>query len=245
MQLPQLSLPFTARKSAVKSEAAVADMPKSLGPEILFSNPTYPMADQQELSQLDREFDIKGWKTADCMPGNAADLHKLWLDNEDSWLTPSPQDNEDEYDMLCSDEEPSNTTVSTEVQARGYLNWSDPSTPIGLTEEYTGPMSNADAFLAGLLVLPVEALPPGSRNCGICLQDYLTVGSNMEHPALPCRHVVGQSCLERWLSPCEARPRTWCPVCGAHVFENDQPAEEDDMDENEFGTMSERSHNKA
>jgi len=238
MQLPQLSLPFTARKSAVLSEAAVADMPKRLGPEILFSN---PMADQQELSQLDREFDTEGWKTADgSMPGNAADLDKLWLDDEDSWLTKSPQDNEDEHDMRCSNEEPSNTTVSPEVQARGYLNWSDPSTPIGLTEEYTGPMSKANVFLAGLPVLPVEALPPGSKNCGICLQDYLTVGSNMEHPvALPCHHVVGQSCLESWLSPCEAKPRTRCPVCGAHVFENDQPAEEDDMDKNELGTMSE------
>jgi len=177
MQLPQLSLPFTARKSAVMSEGAVADMPKSLGPEILFSNPNYSMADQQELSQLDREFDIEGWKTADCMPGDAADLDKLWLDDEDSWLTTSPQENEDEHDMLCSDEEPSNTTVSTEVQARGYLNWSDPSTPIGLTEEYTGPMSKANAFLAGPPVLPFEALP---RAIGIAVSAYRTISLSVQ-----------------------------------------------------------------
>lgn len=148
---------------------------------VLFSN---PMAGQHEPMSDD------------------SDLGNLWLNtsaeenDEESWLAIDSEVDDEDYVMLSPDREPSNIATS-EVETRNDFNWSGPTTPISLIEQYTDdPMSNAGRLLASLPVLPVNTLPPDCRACNICHEGYTTAAEEVE-------------------------PITTCPLCRVQLFEND------------------------
>ena len=192
---------------------------------VLFSN---PMTGQHELMGQHEPV------------SDDSDLGNSWLNtgaeenHDEPWLAIDSEVDDEEYVRLSPDREPSNMATS-EVETRNDFNWSDPTTPISLIEQYTNDStSNAGRFLASLPVLPVNALPPDCRACNICQEDYLTAASDNEHPvALPCNHVFGQHCIQKWLSAEEVEPRTTCPLCRFQFFENVQPTQQEAMEESD------------
>lgn len=57
-------------------------------------------------------------------------------------------------------------------------------------------------FLEELKLVNAADLEPKDLKCGICTQDF-TTGYRRSHRAvrLPCKHIFGEPCIKRWLSP--------------------------------------------
>ena len=89
----------------------------------------------------------------------------------------------------------------------------------------------AARFLRGLPFAILEEIPEEDRWCGICHEPYLH-GSEPEQPVLlPCPHVFGQRCINRWLSPDNTEPVSTCPICRRSFFHIDIDNEAEPGDE--------------
>ncbi len=79
--------------------------------------------------------------------------------------------------------------------------------------------------------MAVNDLLEDCRTCGICREIYNT-GEEPEQAYLvgPCGHVVGRTCLSKWVMPEGRRPNKTCPLCRAVLFEDDTPDPPDAFD---------------
>ena len=86
-------------------------------------------------------------------------------------------------------------------------------------------LDDLDEFLGGLPRLDINDLEPDNRRCHICQEPYPADGipdksevpdkSKPEFPVeLPCRHVLGSTCLKRWLTPTK---NDTCPFCRSRL----------------------------
>uniref|UniRef100_K4AIK7 RING-type domain-containing protein n=1 Tax=Setaria italica TaxID=4555 RepID=K4AIK7_SETIT len=57
-----------------------------------------------------------------------------------------------------------------------------------------------------------EARPPAGPTCCICMEPW-TCNDAHRSCCIPCGHVYGRSCLERWLHRC-GESSAKCPRCG-------------------------------
>ena len=81
------------------------------------------------------------------------------------------------------------------------------------------------AWIKSLKVVPMAAVHSGEvePECGICQLDYRLHKENDSEPepekpiVLPCKHVLGEGCLEKWLSPSEGGGNS-CPICRRTLF---------------------------
>ncbi|MCJ1468133.1 hypothetical protein MMC07_006761, partial [Pseudocyphellaria aurata] len=83
-------------------------------------------------------------------------------------------------------------------------------------------------FLHDLTPVDNETLEPEDRNCHICMGDFTTAFHNAVR--LPCNHILGESCIKKWLSPyapCHPYPLNYqaepvgasmCPICRRVFF---------------------------
>ena len=105
---------------------------------------------------------------------------------------------------------------------------------LGPTEDEETPRpctSDARVFLRNLPILLVAEVPSEDRTCQICQETYLH-GDQFEQPVkLPCGHIFGKECINRWLSPDEIEPKSSCPMCRVSFFE--VCTSESDLSENE------------
>ncbi len=89
-----------------------------------------------------------------------------------------------------------------------YLSHGSDIGPSVLSEEPRPHTEIAMSFLRNLPIVMVEELPQDERTCRICQDPYLD-GDEPEEPVyLPCRHIFGGGCINRWLSPEEAEPNS-------------------------------------
>ena len=88
----------------------------------------------------------------------------------------------------------------------------------------------ARMFLQNLPIVVVEELPEDEKHCHICHDPYLQAEEAEEPVRLPCGHHFGQVCINRWLSPDDADPKSTCPICRMSFFaveQRDNPGPED------------------
>ena len=63
---------------------------------------------------------------------------------------------------------------------------------------YTRPVG-AETFLKSLKPLSIMDVPENNRDCPICLEPYQNSRHGEPPVRLPCRHVIGNDCLQRWV----------------------------------------------
>ena len=87
---------------------------------------------------------------------------------------------------------------------------------------------NAAKYLSELQLVAVNYLPEDSRTCIICQEIYNT-GVEPEQAYLVgrCGHVLGGTCLSKWVMPEGRRPNDTCPFCRTVLFEDDIPDQAD------------------
>ncbi|CAF9931635.1 MAG: E3 ubiquitin-protein ligase hrd1 [Alectoria fallacina] len=69
-------------------------------------------------------------------------------------------------------------------------------------------------FVDKLPDISLSDIPKDSRSCNICMDPYGST-ENPENPVrLPCGHVIGRSCIARWLTTNNS-----CPLCRRVLFE--------------------------
>ena len=61
---------------------------------------------------------------------------------------------------------------------------------------------------------------PDETSCGICMDPYGSTDDPESRARLPCGHLMGRNCIERWLQTCNT-----CPLCRHVLFEQDNPEE--------------------
>lgn len=62
---------------------------------------------------------------------------------------------------------------------------------------------------------------PSDQDCSICLNKYDIVPESDTPAKLPCGHIMGAECIQKWLRFCET-----CPYCRSRVFRRpDEPEE--------------------
>lgn len=85
-------------------------------------------------------------------------------------------------------------------------------------------VSNArtETFIQSLPVPSLTDLSGDSQDCPICFEQYQNP-QNWENPVrLPCNHVLGQDCLQNWLTSSTSNiNNNTCPFCRAVLFERD------------------------
>ena len=90
----------------------------------------------------------------------------------------------------------------------------------------------AATFVDSLPIVTRADLPEDRRECGICLQPYLSC-RNWEVPVrLPCnpKHIFGKECLTTWLaSTLSDNRRNACPLCRKALFQQDVTSYEDEI----------------
>lgn len=99
--------------------------------------------------------------------------------------------------------------------------------------------ANAAKYLAELQSVAINDLAEDGRICAICRESYNTD----ENPEQACKvghcgHILGRTCLSKWVIPDGSRPNNTCPLCRAVLFEGDPPdipdaVNEDWLDEDE------------
>lgn len=91
---------------------------------------------------------------------------------------------------------------------------------------------NAAQYLSELQPVAVDDLPEDCRTCSICQEIYNT-GDEPEQAYLfgRCGHVLGRTCLSKWVLPEGGRPNTTCPLCRAVLFEDDTSGPPDAFDD--------------
>ena len=57
---------------------------------------------------------------------------------------------------------------------------------------------------------------PDETSCGICMDSYGSTDEPESRARLPCGHLMGRRCIERWLETCNT-----CPLCRHVLFEED------------------------
>ena len=57
---------------------------------------------------------------------------------------------------------------------------------------------------------------PDETSCGICMDPYGSTDDPESRARLPCGHLMGRRCIERWLETCNT-----CPFCRHVLFEED------------------------
>ena len=95
-------------------------------------------------------------------------------------------------------------------------------------------------FLKNLPKVKSDELPPERESCMICQEQYGTVTNDgiLEHPVrLPCGHVLGNDCIEKWLYD---NDQNTCPYCRKELFpstllesEDEEYKEEEDNDDDD------------
>ena len=61
---------------------------------------------------------------------------------------------------------------------------------------------------------------PDETSCGICMDPYGTTDDPESRVRLPCGHLMGRKCIERWLGM-----RNTCPLCRHVLFEQEDDVE--------------------
>ena len=61
---------------------------------------------------------------------------------------------------------------------------------------------------------------PDETSCGICMDPYGSTDDPESRARLPCGHLMGRTCIERWLKTCNT-----CPLCRHVLFEQGDDAE--------------------
>ena len=77
-------------------------------------------------------------------------------------------------------------------------------------------------FLNSLPILPLTDLPEGDKNCHVCIEPFQEAPDAEKAVRLPCRHILGKSCLEKWLK--SSVLSNTCPMCRAVLFERYRPS---------------------
>lgn len=100
----------------------------------------------------------------------------------------------------------------------------DPSND-NVSTPLTGPCTN---FVDQLPDITLTDLPADSRSCNICLDNYGSTEDSENPVRLPCGHVVGRSCISRWLTTSNS-----CPLCRRVLFSHNRamPMTETEMRE--------------
>ena len=57
---------------------------------------------------------------------------------------------------------------------------------------------------------------PDETSCGICMEPYGSTDEPESRARMPCGHLMGKRCIERWLETCNT-----CPLCRHVLFEED------------------------
>ena len=94
----------------------------------------------------------------------------------------------------------------------------------------TGPkIIGAEAFLKSLPLVSLKDLSEDNKDCLICLESYSDPRKNSEVPVrLPCNHVMGKDCLQRWLRSSDSNSNNnTCPMCRTVLFQRPPPSIED------------------
>ncbi|KAK0507624.1 hypothetical protein JMJ35_010147 [Cladonia borealis] len=116
----------------------------------------------------------------------------------------------------------------------------DQNTPVTETLQAT---PRAAKYLSELHPVAVNDLPKDCWTCGICLEIYST-GDEPEQACLvgPCGHILGRTCLSKWVIPEGRSPNNTCPLCRAVLFEDDTsgPTNVFDQDTELFRQIRER-----
>ena len=91
---------------------------------------------------------------------------------------------------------------------------------------------NAVKYLSELVPVAVNDLEEEYHTCGIC-QEVCNTGDDSEQACIvgPCGHMLGRSCLSRWVMPEGRRPNNTCPLCRAVLFEDDTPDPTNEFDD--------------
>ena len=72
--------------------------------------------------------------------------------------------------------------------------------------------ARAETFLSSLKPLSLTDLPKNNRECPICLEPYLNARQGQRPVRLPCHHVMGKDCLQKWVrSDVRNRNNNACP----------------------------------
>ena len=78
-------------------------------------------------------------------------------------------------------------------------------------------LTRAEAFLDSLKPLSLIDLSKNNRDCPICLEPYKFSRQGERPVRLPCLHVVGRECLEKWVkSDIRNRNNNACPYVRHH-----------------------------
>ena len=90
---------------------------------------------------------------------------------------------------------------------------------------------NAAKYLSELQPVALKDLAEDGRICAICRETYNT-DEDPEHACKVghCGHVLGRTCLSKWVMPTGSRPNNTCPLCRAVIFEADPPDLSDAFD---------------
>ena len=73
-------------------------------------------------------------------------------------------------------------------------------------------------LLRHLPLISASTLPEDRRACDICYEPYKS-GKHRERPCrLPCQHVLGRTCIGKWILPGKEGPNTTCPMCRSELF---------------------------
>lgn len=116
---------------------------------------------------------------------------------------------------------PSNDTV---LNPPNSLDLGPPNVPMEdpLDDNVPAPLLGAGTrFVDQLPDITLDDLPADSRSCHICLDSY---GSPENPIRLPCGHVVGRSCISRWLATSNS-----CPLCRRVLFARNAAASETEI----------------
>lgn len=69
-----------------------------------------------------------------------------------------------------------------------------------------------------------SSIPHDKLDCPVCMQPYVELKAadkdNKVEVAirLPCKHLIGDSCLYRWISPFTHQYKNTCPLCREELF---------------------------
>ena len=90
---------------------------------------------------------------------------------------------------------------------------------------------NAAKYLFELRPVAIGNLEDDCLTCGICQEAYDT-GDEPEQPYIvgQCGHILGGTCLSRWIVPGGGEQNRSCPLCRAVLFEDDTPHGPDDYE---------------
>lgn len=88
------------------------------------------------------------------------------------------------------------------------------------------PVPAALAFQEQLPTLAPSQIPAEKLDCPVCMRPYADfsvagkeIDTSLESAAqLPCKHLIGSSCLYEWLSPFTYQHKNTCPLCRAVLF---------------------------